>query len=221
MEAPPPGGSLRVRAGAYATQRLRPVRYWTLLRGFARESGWDASARANACIDRAGRPLPWYTYAAIGFLAPRLDTGMRVFEYGSGNSTRWWAAHAGHVTAVEDDPRWYARVRRTLPANVELRHVASGDGAYARAALEGGPYDIVVIDGADRNECAPHAVAALADGGVVVWDNSDWTHLFAPGLGSLINAGFRRLDFVGLGPLNGYGWTTSVFYRPGANCLEI
>jgi hypothetical protein len=45
--------------------------------------------------------------------------------------------------------------------------------------------------------------------------------LYGEGLQYLKQLGFRELNFGGLGPLNGYGWTTSVLYRPGCNCLGI
>lgn len=210
---------LRTRAGAYLVPRVRALRYWTLYRRFLRESGWDASARTQAPVDPRGRPLPWYTYGAIAFLDERVTPDMRVFEYGSGSSTRWWAARAGKVVAVEDDAAWFHRVGETLPENVDLRFAAGTE--YVRApAQDAGPFDVVVIDGSDRNRCAEYAVPALKDDGVVVWDNADWTEMFQDGMDTLQDAGFRRIGFRGLGPLNGYGWMTSVFYRRN-NCLGI
>lgn len=210
---------VRTRAGAYLVPRVRALRYLTLFRGFLRESGWDASARVDAPVDHDGRPLPWYTYSAISFLAERVHDGMHVFEYGSGSSTRWWARRAGHVVAVEDDAEWFERVDAAVPDNVDLRFAVGSD--YVQSPVDGaGPYDVVVIDGSERNRCAEIAVPALKDDGVVVWDNSDWAGMFQDGMDTLHDAGFRRLDFRGLGPLNGYGWMTSVFYRSD-NCLGI
>lgn len=66
-----------------------------------------------------------------------------------------------------------------------------------------------------------HRLGALKDHGVVVFDNSDWTHLFQDGMSLLERAGFKRLDFFGFGPINTYSWMTTVFYRPGNNVLDI
>lgn len=105
-------------------------------------------------VDSDGEPLPWYTYSATAFLAPRLADDMKVFEFGSGNSTRWWAGHVGSVTSVEEDPDWYQRVSLDMPSNVELRLVSPQGDAYASAIGTEKLFDIVVIDGADRNKCA-------------------------------------------------------------------
>ncbi len=62
-----------------------------LLRGDSHlhASGWFKSALSGMPQDVHGEPLPWYTYAAIAFLAPRVSQNWCVFEYGSGQSTLW------------------------------------------------------------------------------------------------------------------------------------
>jgi predicted O-methyltransferase YrrM len=148
---------------------------------------------------------------------------MRVFEYGAGNSTLWWAERVQVLHSVESDRDWADALTGKLSPNTALRHEPlTEDGSYARSAASRNlQFDVIVIDGFDRNNCARRCLPALADGGVIVWDNSDWVHLFGEGLSYLQAHGFRRLDFSGLGPLNGYGWMTSVFYRSGDNCLGI
>jgi hypothetical protein len=197
------------------------VRYAWLYREHLRKSGWAASARANAPVDGNERPLPWYTYSALSFLEPRLHDDMEVFEYGAGHSTLWWATHVRHVCSVESDPTWVERLRSRLPVNTELRHEALNNG-YANSALHRGRrFDVVVIDGYERNDCARAATSALKDDGVIVWDNAEREDEYADGFAHVGDLGFRRLDFDGMGPLNGYGWRTTVFYRPGANCLGL
>jgi hypothetical protein len=213
----------RVQLYAAAVRRVPSLRYAILRRRFLADSGWVASMHAHAPVDSEGRPIAWYTYSALHFLEGRAKATMDVCEYGAGHSTLWWARRTRSVRAVESDPEWVARLRPRLPENVDLHYQpVTQDGAYARFAADGSrAYDIVVIDGMDRNSCAPHAIEALKPGGVVIWDNADWTDMFAVGLACLDAKGFRQLDFRGLGPLNGFEWTTSIFYRPGENCLAI
>ena len=213
----------RARLLALAVERLPSLRYLILRRRFLRDSGWVASMRTRAPVDADRRPVPWYTYPAIRVLEKRVRPDMEVFEYGAGNSTLWWAERVQSVRAVESDSEWVGRLEPRLPANAEVHHEPAVDGGrYARFALESpAAYDVVVIDGEDRNGCATHAVEALKPDGVIVWDNADWSHRFAEGLAYLAAQGFRRLDFTGLGPLNGYAWTTAVLYRPQRNCLDI
>lgn len=193
-----------------------------LLRGDSHlnASGWFKSALTRMPQDADGAPLPWYTYAAIAFLSPRVTHDMDVFEYGSGQSTLWWAARAGSVTSCEHDAGWFARMRAHVPANVDYQYRALGEGGYAAAITTSARrYDVVVIDGRERVACAPYALTALKHGGVIVWDNSDRAR-YAEGHALLAASGFKRLDFWGMGPVNTDGWCTSVFYRDG-NVLAI
>lgn len=222
--APPPPPSLplkhRVLERLYA--RVPPLKYWGLRKAYLTKSGWVRSGWAQAPVDAEGNPLPWYTYPCIAFLEPRVRPEMCVFEYGSGHSTRWWAERVERVDAVEHDEAWMARVAGQLPANADLRLAPAGGDAYARSIVERDRrFDVVVIDGSDRNSCARACLDALADDGVVIWDNTEEPNVFGEGLEVLRRAGFRRLDFHGFGPLNMDGWCTSILYRPGANCLQI
>lgn len=182
---------------------------------FFLDSGWVASVREGMPVDKDGKVLPWFTYPSIAFLGPRLRADMCVFEYGSGNSTRWWSERVAKVVSCEHDKAWHERMRPLLPANVDYRHFELEEGgAYSQEILRHrAEFDIVVIDGRDRVNCARNCLGALRPGGVVVWDNSD-RDIYAAGYEFLVASGFRRLDFWGMGPINNYAWCTSVFYRP-------
>lgn len=207
-----------------ALEKFPAGRRWLALwqlRHHLKEIGWLRSAGTRESRDATGHPVPWYTYPAIGFLTPRVRRDFAVFEYGSGNSTLWWAARAGSVAAVEHDRKWYEAMREKLPANVEYRHCEVVDGgSYCRAVLDAGRrFDIIVIDGRDRVNCARHAPAALSERGLIIWDNSE-REAYATGIASLRAAGFTEVEFNGLGPINPGPWRTSIFYRPG-NCLGL
>lgn len=183
--------------------------------------GWFRSRREQRCVDLAGNPLPWLAYPAIEFLGRRVRPELTVFEYGCGASTLWWASRVARVVAVEHDAAWAERISAQAPANARVHHVPLDEaGEYARSALAHGLlFDVVVIDGRDRVRCVPPAVQALHPGGVIVFDNTDRPQ-YAPGDHHLAEAGFRRLDFVGMAPVIDYKTQTSVYYRPG-NCLGI
>jgi hypothetical protein len=199
---------------------LRALWKWWTDDSYLRQVGWFDSFLEFRPVDRRGEPLPWFTYAAMAFLQGRVKKEMSVFEYGSGNSTLWWGNRVSRVVSCEHDPSFYQLLRPKLPANVVYVQRELAGEAYPRA-IE--PYerefDIVVIDGRERVACAKHCLGALKPGGVVVWDNSDREE-YREGYDHLQAHGFRRLDFVGLGPINTYGWATSIFYS-SANCLEI
>jgi predicted O-methyltransferase YrrM len=146
---------------------------------------------------------------------------MRVFEYGSGHSTLWWAKRVSHVNTVEHDPGWFEAMRPQLPANVDYRHrELEYGGDYAREILTvDSQIDVAVIDGRDRVNCARACLQRLDAEAVIVWDNTERSR-YQEGFDLLSGAGYRKLDFHGYGPVNSSPWRTSVFYKPG-NCLGI
>jgi hypothetical protein len=186
--------------------------------GFVRQSGWLQTYRARLPVTDAG-PVPWMTFPAIGFLESRLRADFRVFEYGAGYSTLWWARRVASVVTCEHDEQWVETMRYLIPPNVSMIHrPLEVGGAYAREAAHH-TVDIIVIDGRDRINCARFCLPGLSPGGVIVWDNTD-RESYAEGYAFLDENGFRCLDFTGIGPVNITTWCTSVFYRR-ENCLGI
>jgi predicted O-methyltransferase YrrM len=176
--------------------------------------GWLRSFREKRSVDLEGRPLPWMTYSAIEFLSRRVRPEMTVFEYGCGASTLWWASRVRTVTSVEHDAGWARRMSEEAPPNVTIVHEpVEATGRYARNALaHGRRFDVVVIDGQDRVRCVAPAIEALAHDGVIVFDNSDRTE-YEEGYHLLRAADFRKIEFVGMGPVVDYKFETSVHYR--------
>lgn len=185
------------------------------------ERGWSKSHLTGSSVDADENPIPWYRYAAIDFLAERVRAEHRVFEFGSGNSTHWWARQAASVTAVEHEPGWAEKVRGGAEENVTLLEVSlEPDGEYCRTPERtGSEYEIVVVDGRDRVNCAQRCRGSLTEDGVIVWDDSH-RRRYRDGLEFLTKHGFRRLRFTGLGPIAGNGGETSVLYR-ASNCFGI
>jgi hypothetical protein len=183
--------------------------------------GWLKSLKTHRPLDKRGRPIPWYTYAASNLLLKRMITGLKVFEFGSGNSTLWWAKHADQVISVEHNADFFKEIKKQVPANVDYRHAALQiDGDYARmAASTGQKFDVIVNDGKDRSNVAKYIVPSLVERGIIIWDNSH-RPADAAGMQLLIDQGFKRADFIGAGPINVSKWETAIFYRPG-NWLNL
>ena len=193
---------------------------WLLARyGYLHERGWFRAYAEGLAIDGQGQPIPWLAYPCIDFLAERLRPDLRVFEYGGGHSTRWLAQRVEHLDSVEHDPAWYGRIRPLVPERVGLR-LETDPAAYVQApARARPPYDLVLVDGIERNACLAGVVPCLSPTGVVVLDNADRSEYDA-GVEALHGQGFRRLDFVGLAPASPIATATAILYRDG-NCLGI
>ncbi len=175
----------------------------------ARGYGFLRSASEQRSVDASGAPLPWYTYPAIEYLRQFDFSACSVFEYGTGNSTRYWAARAGRLQAVESDPNWHAELSRELP-NVHIHHYADPEQYAGCIARDGIEFDVIVIDGRWRRRCALEALGHLRAGGMIILDNGD---KYRDAAQVLREAGLLQVDFSGFGPINSYTWTTSMFVR--------
>src|SRR5262249_10169539 len=58
--------------------------------------------------------IPWITIGAEKYLADYTTKEVKVFEYGCGGSTLYFAKKASHVVSVEHDPVWAEMVRKKL-----------------------------------------------------------------------------------------------------------
>jgi hypothetical protein len=174
--------------------------------------GHLATSRRRACVDATGRPIPWYTYPAIDYIK-QLDFRSRtIFEYGSGNSTLFWASVASRVVSVEEDETWYHHLAPRLPRNCELVLEVDLDEYVAVVERYKEPFDVIVIDGASRGhtrlKCAHRALPRLREGGMIILDNSDWLPESAR---VLRESGLIEVDMTGFVPISGHTHTTSFF----------
>ena len=170
--------------------------------------------RTGSSVDRNGEAIPWYTYPAIEFLQ-QLDLSNRtVFEYGSGNSTLFWAARAARVVTVEDDERWSKDLTAKVPANcvvlqeADLHRFVDSIHRYPEG------FDIIAVDGPARGrtrfKCANAALQRLKPGGMIILDNADWL----PDSAQLLrNADLLQVDMSGFFPIGDHTQTTSFFFH--------
>jgi hypothetical protein len=207
-------------AGVLARPRLAKALARIALDGYLAETGWWRSACEKNVVNARGEPVPWATLPFIAFVEPRLQRSWRVFEYGAGASTQFYAARVAEVHAVEHDADFARRLAPLLPANAQIKVCAQGTTEYLAAiAAMPVPPDLVSIDGRDRERCCEFALRHVASEGVIVFDDTERAS-YADALACLSAAGFRRLDFWGASPGSELHRCTSVFYR-AANVLGL
>jgi hypothetical protein len=180
---------------------------WEIIAGL---QGWRESFKTRRPVDGQGRPIPWYTFPAIEFLCSLELGGCRVFEFGCGNSSVFWASRARQVHAVENDLDWARIVRGFGIGNLTLIEATDRDEYVQAPRTAGGNFDVIVIDGRHRVACVAVALECIAEGGMIILDNADW---YPQACADLAAAGWFQIDFSGLGPINSYSWTTAVFLR--------
>lgn len=174
--------------------------------------GHWSSIRERVAVARDGSPLPWYTYPAIEFLSAFDLTTSDVFEFGSGNSSLYWANRARSVVSVEESHEWFLQVETRRRLNQTVLYRPDEEGYVSALSEQQRDFDIIVIDGKWRQCCAEEAPKYLVEGGFIILDNSDRRTELECGR-HLRRQGFFQVDFSGFGPINGYCWTTSLFVR--------
>jgi len=175
-------------------------------------------ASSRSALDDA---RPWLTFTAIEWLEANLTPEMRIFEYGSGGSTLFFASRVQDVVSVEHDPEWHARTGEAiaargirnctyllrLPGRSPAPAVTSTDAAYEGmdfahyvAAIDAYPdrsFDLVAVDGRARTACVLAALRKTKPGGLILLDNSE-----RPDYNSAVDAlaAYERADFAGIAP---------------------
>ena len=207
------------------TSLINPARIKTLLsfglKGYLSEIGWFKAFDTKSPIDHNLEPIPWVTYSFIDFIAERIKKDHTVFEFGSGNSTFYYAHRAQKVVSVEHDKDWFERISAAKPVNSELVFCElHKDGDYSKMPESmGQKFDLIIVDGRDRVNCCYHSLPALSERGVIVLDDSE-REIYAAAINFFKKEGFRELSFSGISPGLFYRKSTSVFYKDN-NCLGI
>lgn len=142
-------------------------------------------------------PEPWLPYLVTDYiegLGPK-----SVFEWGSGDSTLFFARLAGvsQLVSIEHEKYWYDKICEQPgkvvreyylipyepgeigPDKANPMHYKSGSTElgpvnfkkYASAIDQYGKFDLILIDGMARASCLYHAISHVKAGGCVVLDN--------------------------------------------------
>lgn len=104
--------------------------------------------RGTGLVDRR----PWINFDAVASLEKLLHHTSRVFEYGSGGSTLFFADRVRELVSVEHDPGWFKRVQAEMgarthacwiphlvspsPSIVPATHLPSDPDAYVSADMQ-------------------------------------------------------------------------------------
>ncbi|MGB3512174.1 MAG: tetratricopeptide repeat protein [Microcoleaceae cyanobacterium] len=176
-------------------------------------SGWLNSLTEQKPIDYNYHSLPWYSYPAIEFIEDKLKSNFRVFEYGSGQSSFWYADRVAQVISVEHNPDYFIEIQTSMPENVMVSLVEDWEKYAAEINKYGdGYFDVIVIDGINRVGCAEVCYRKLTANGLIIFDNSDREENDVA-LEFLEEKNFKRLDFYGLIPSQKYKVCTSIFWQ--------
>lgn len=165
--------------------------------------------------------LPWFSWGAIRYLQGHIKPGMKVFEWGSGGSTLFFADHQCDVYSVEDNLKWHALMHEKASSTakkITLQHIPYdfnraenfGESKYLNPDIDLWSFDIIVVDGTEgtikvRPQCFEKAQASIKQHSIIVVDDS-WRY---PEIVEASKAA-RVQRFQGTGPC-----------RPGVTTTDI
>lgn len=192
------GAMSRTREALGSTELLRSWDDWASDHPRATRTHLRTLLSVHNAEDLVQFDMPWWTYQAVdrvsGYLMG-LGGSARIFEYGAGASTIWFARRAGSVVSVEHHPGWAERVRAMAAEagldNVEVvvpevpvvdaPRVPSGAPSGAGLDFEQyvgvlaereGPWDLVAVDGRAREACLREARDHVGPNGLILFDDA-------------------------------------------------
>ena len=181
----------------------------------------ERSMNEKVCVDRDGNPIPWYTYPAIEYLSQFDYSDKTIFEFGTGYSSMYWAKRAKKVISIEDKPEWFEKFAKEFQApNWQMRYCDEKQGYENMIFADDEKYDVIVVDGKRRAECAETAIKALKAGGMIILDDSDRVNTskeYFNAIKTLRDANLLQVDFYGFCPMNNYTKATSLFFARDFN----
>lgn len=122
-------------------------------------------------------PEPWFACGMVEVLETLVCPGMRIFEWGSGASTLWFCQKGAIVHSVEHNNQWYSLLSSKAPPSCKLDYIVENSSDYIECLKSPGDYNIFVIDGRRRSECALKLISyinkgTLKEGSYVIFDDA-------------------------------------------------
>ena len=189
--------------------------------GYFQRTGWMRSWTISRPVNEKGEAIPWLTYPFLSFLEDTLHGHFTLFEFGCGNSTKYYARRVAYVECVEHDPSFIPSFTSQEKKKVCVHVVSLEDVEKYTNILNylEKKYQIIVVDGRYRVQCMRHSVNYLTTDGVMILDDSLRSR-YREGFQYMKEKGFRHINFYGLKALGYETSCTTLFYRD-KNCLEI
>ena len=193
---------------------------------YLHKTGWKKTILTGHPCDINGHPLPWMNFSFIAFIRERLRSHMVLLEFGSGTSTFFWARYVQTVFSVEHNSFFVNIIKDRLPHNAHL-FLATQESEipyayfakYISEQHNNLKFDLIVIDGIERNACCVQSLPYLKPDGVIIFDDSH-RQGYAQTFEYLMLKGFKKIEFEGIKPGDRTLDRTAVFYRE-QNCLGI
>lgn len=118
--------------------------------------------------------LPWMSVSTVEFLEQVLTKEMEVFEFGCGGSTVYIYKRVKSMISIEHDSRWKDFIQRQCDENNNLIiNLVDGEDFPDAILAYDKLFDLVIIDGENREKCLFNAWDKIKIGGILLFHDSD------------------------------------------------
>ena len=132
---------------------------------------------------------PWIANEVTNFLKKNIKKNTFILEFGSGNSTIFFSKLTKNLFSVEHNKDWYNKIKNKLendvtyilksidyisrpPINKTFYNCDTIEQLLGQS-IPDGYFDIIIIDGIDRVNCAYESINKLKKNGILVLDDSN------------------------------------------------
>jgi len=170
--------------------------------------------------------IPWITPGSFRYLLDVIEPDWKVFEWGSGGSTVFWANNCAEVVSIEHNKDWITRVTGMLKGakNVDLRYVRGKPKGvkdrfrhYADVINEYPDeyFDLVFNDGeaSSRGWALNNSMPKIKIGGYLLLDNSSWLKRDISKEGFEFIGEWVERNLHWIGQRNPFNWETAIYRR--------
>jgi len=119
---------------------------------------------------------PWITPESVRLLENLLKKDDIFLEFGSGQSTQWFAKRVGQITSIESDAKWYQKVSLDLKNYQNFTYIFADNQKDYLAIFDkigSESIDICLVDGFYRLDCLLKVVDKIKKGGLLILDNAE------------------------------------------------
>ena len=117
---------------------------------------------------------PCIVYGAKKALDSIIDKNMLIVEFGSGQSTHWYAKRCKEIISHETTENWLEKVKKNLrKAGCFNAKLIMWDGETISQEIKSPRPDLIIIDGIRRDICVNYAIEVAKKSTWIYLDNSD------------------------------------------------
>jgi len=193
---------------------------------FSIASGHFYSCLLRKSVDIKGNPIPMLTYRALAQLSQIDLSQLSILEFGTGQSSLYFAPRVKKLTGVEQNRQWADYVNQNFKKiNPEINHTKiyvcediQSFQEILNSQLLSQYFDIIIIDGVpypggSRLEAAEFVLKKENRPKLIILDNSDLP--LSLEIKNLFHeSGYVRIDFVGHSPAAYFMQCTSFLFEP-------